>query len=89
MNIEAAIESVAKVENAAGQYYLSFPYTSSIGKAPEHLTVQVPIRHEEPSANDRKALLEAVTVQGGLGNWHREADGSVWLVPAKDASGGR
>lgn len=87
MNIEAAIESVTKVENAGGQYYLSFPYTSAIGKTTKALAVQVPITHEQPSPNDKKALLEAVTVQGGLGRWHQKADGSVWLIAANEDSG--
>ncbi len=81
MNIESVIESIAKVENAGGQYSLVFPYTSSIGTKTEHLTVHVPIHQEQPSANDKKALFEAVTVQGGLGRWVQKNDGSIWLVP--------
>jgi hypothetical protein len=82
MNIESTVESDAKVENAAGQFYLTFHYMSSIGKATESLAIQVPIAHEQPSPNDKKALLEAVTVQGGMGKWTQKEDRSVWLVPA-------
>ena len=80
MNIEAAVLSIAKVANVGGQHYLVFSYTSSVGKVTEPSSVQVPINHEAPSAGDRKALLEAVTVQGGIGKWVQKEDGSAWLV---------
>ncbi len=83
MNLETLIASEASVENAGGLYYLAFPYTSSIGKTAEHLSVRVPIKGREPSPADKKALLEAVTVQGGMGRWTQKDDGSVWLVPAE------
>jgi hypothetical protein len=83
MDIKAAIDSNATVVNAGGIYYLKFPYTNSVGVTTEILFVQVPIKHSEPSASDRKALLEAVTVQGGMGQWMQKSDGSVWLLPTE------
>ena len=80
MNLETTIDSKAKIENAGGQYYLTFPYTNSVGKTTETLSVKVPIKNEQPSASDKKALVEAATVQGGLGKWIQKDDGSVWLV---------
>lgn len=81
MDIKAVVETLSTSVNAGGQHYLSFPYTSSIGKQTELLTVQVPMRGQEPSEGDRKALFEAVSVQGGVGKWMQK-DGAVWLVPA-------
>ena len=80
MNIEAAIDGISISTNAGGLYYLEFPYTSSIGKKTEKLSVRVPMKREQPSDNDKKALLEAVTVQGGIGEWVQKEDGSVWLI---------
>lgn len=85
MNIENAVDTLATVENAGGQYSLVFPYTSCIGKDTEKLSVHVPIRHEQPSPNDKKALLDAVIIQGGLGKWVQKDDQSVWLMPADGA----
>ncbi len=82
MNIEKSVDSAAYIENAGGLYYLTFPYQSLIGNEPEALSVRVPIKSEQPSAADKKALVEAITLQGGLGRWTHKDDGSIWLVPA-------
>ena len=82
MNIETSIDSAARVENAGGLYYLTFPYQSAIGSSNEKLSVRVPIKSEQPSPADKKALAEAITLQGGLGRWTQKDDGSIWLVPA-------
>ena len=84
MNIQQSIDSTAKVENAGGQYSLVFSYTSAVGNQTEDLTVHVPIRHEHPSPQDKKALLEAVIIQGGQGRWVQR-DASIWLMPVDDA----
>ena len=80
MNIEHAIDTLAVVENAAGPHYLTFPYVSAIGKATETLSVRVPIHGEQPTENDKKALAEAIAVQGALGKWVLQADGTASLV---------
>lgn len=82
MNIETSVESLARVENAGGQYYLAFPYHSSIGKTTESLSIRVPIKSKQPSSADKKALVEAITVQGGIGRWVQRDDGSIWLDSA-------
>ena len=82
MDMKATIEKIATSQNAGGVFYLSFPYTSSVGKETEELSVQVPMKLEHPSEADKKALFEAVSVQGGIGKWTEKADGSVWLIPA-------
>jgi hypothetical protein len=83
MNIQTTVESTATVVNAGGVFNLAFPYTSTIGKSTEQLSVQVPMKHEKATDNDYKALVEAVTIQGGMGRWVRKEDQSVWLVPAE------
>jgi hypothetical protein len=80
MNIEAAIDDLAFVENAAGPLYLTFPYTSDIGKASESSSVRVPIRTENPSEKDKTALAEAISLQGALGEWVLHDDGTAWLM---------
>jgi len=80
MNIESTIDSIARVENAGGLYYFAFPYTSAVGVNTDELSVRVPISGEQPSAKDKQALLEAVSVQGALGEWVYKEDGTVWLV---------
>ena len=82
MDIKAAIETSSTLVNAGGQYYLAFPYTSVIGKEVQDLTVKIPIKSENASAKDKTALLEAVTVQGGIGRWIQKEDRSIWLIPA-------
>jgi hypothetical protein len=82
MDISAAIETSSTLVNAGGQYYLAFPYTSAIGNEVEALTIQVPINSEHASSTDKTALLEAVTVQGGMGRWIQKEDRSIWLLPA-------
>jgi hypothetical protein len=80
MNIENAIDSLAVVENAAGPNYLTFPYVSTVGRSTEPLTVRVPIHGNEPTAKDKTALAEAISVQGALGEWVLQDNGEVWLV---------
>lgn len=82
MNIANLIDTRSSITNAGGQHYLVFPYTSSIGRAVEDLTVNVPIAQDVPSPSDKKALLEAVTIQGHMGSWVQKDDGAVWLMPA-------
>jgi hypothetical protein len=81
MNIQSAVESLARVENAGGLFYLSFPYRSSVGNADEALVVKVPIKSATPTASDNQALVETVKLQGGLGTWVQKEDGTVCLLP--------
>jgi len=83
MNLESTIESTAEVHNAGGMYYLAFSYMSTVGKTTEPLSVQVPIKSDQPTTKDKSALLEAVTMQGAIGEWIQKTDGSTWLVPKK------
>jgi len=80
MNIDSTIDSVAVVENAGGLYYFVFPYMSSVGKTDDPLSVRVPMQGKTPSAKDKTALIEAISVQGGLGEWVLKDDGKVGLM---------
>jgi hypothetical protein len=80
MKLEQLVETIALVENAGGEYYLTLPYDSLIGKTAEKMAVKVPIKHAQPTAADKKALVEAATVQGGLGRWIQKDDGSLSLA---------
>jgi len=79
MDIEKAVESLAFLEPEESPTFLTFPYVSEIGAAIEELSVSVPVRSHTVTDADKKALVEAVKVQGALGEWALQSDGSVRL----------
>jgi hypothetical protein len=81
MDLKAAIDKFGVVQTAGHPHYYEFPYVNAIGVTRETLTVRVPIHGDAPSERDKAALLEAVKVQGALGEWKQQDDGEVWLSP--------